>query len=506
MAESVALSPDQTALVVSGKRFSYQAIHSRALGLAGRICSAVPQLQRRSARVALLCGRGVDAYVGILSILYAGGCVVPLLADFPAARTKRMLEDLAADLVVLDEHGAAVWPQLKRGEPTLLTTDKLDDGPALVEPRWNRWDDPAYVLFTSGSTGRPKGVILTHGNLLTYFGLTDKWYSWNSQDVFSQAANLNWDASVSDVWSAWGAGGTLVPVPPTAYRDLPSFIVEQKISVWFSAPSVIALVRRCGKLIAGSMPCLTHAIFGGEPLRCSDMVAWQDAAPHSQVFNVYGPTETTIVTHRHLYQPGVTDALAVNGIAPLGRVHPGTVELLVNEDGSQALTEGELWLGGDQISAGYVVKSVDSERYLERNNIRWYRTGDLVRRLCNGELAYLGRIDNQVQVHGVRVEIAEIEQALETQKQVDAAVVVPVPDEETVALMVWYTAEEDVSPIAFSQHLREQLPDAIIPRRYQRLNELPLNSNRKIDRKLLQQWACEASKSRKTTLGDLSTN
>lgn len=483
----LAQSARRPAIRIGERAWTYQQVHDLALTWAEKILEATGSDRLRPARVGLLCGRGPEAYVGILATLYAGATVAPLLADFPADRTASMVEDLEPDLVLLDPAGEKVWPQVGSSAPT-MTTGKIPEHvevrARLKEPVWREAYDDAYVLFTSGSTGRPKGVRLTHGNLLTYFAHTDAEYGWGAHDVFAQAANLNWDSSVSDVWSAWGVGAPLVPIPAHAYRNLPAFINVHGITVWFSAPSVVGLVRRTGNLAPGCMPWLTHIIFGGEALLCSDTAEWQAAAPKAQIINVYGPTETTITTQRHTWTPGVSDVQAVNGIVPIGAAHPEVTELLVPLDDG-AWNTGELWLGGAQVSAGYVRPEQEQGRYVERDGQIWYRTGDVVRRLPSGELAFLGRIDNQVQIHGLRVELGDIEHALRAVPGVQEVVVVGVPSDGTTQLRVFYTGNE-VAAVDFNRTLQRSLPTQLIPRWYRRVPEFPLNANRKIDRKELQ--------------------
>jgi non-ribosomal peptide synthetase component F len=325
-------------------------------------------------------------------------------------------------------------------------------------------------------------VRLTHGNLAHYFGLMDSWYDFTARDVFSQAANLNWDSAVSDLWCAWAVGAPLVSVPPHAYRDLPGFVAEHGITVWFSAPAVISLARRTGGLGPSTMPTLRWTFFGGEALQYQDTDYWQRAAPGSAVINVYGPTETTITTHRHRWSPELSPALGVNGVVPLGRLHDGHAELLLDEHGEPSGTEGELWLSGPQVSAGYLDPQDGHGRYLRRDSRLWYRTGDRVRRVAGGELVYLGRVDAQVQVQGYRVELAEVEHVLRSHAPVADAVVVGVPVGNSTELFVFYLGHREVSAREFVGLLASRLPPQMIPRHYRRLEEFPLNTNRKTDR------------------------
>ncbi|MET0422596.1 MAG: AMP-binding protein [Actinoplanes sp.] len=484
----LSISPWETAIRVGPRTVTYAEAHERALVWAGSLRRVVA----RPGAVAVLAGRSVEAYLGILSCLYAGLTTVPLLTDFPVARTAEMLRAAGVRALIVDADGAALLPALREygiDLPVLVAAGRADrprnviveEEYRLVYPRRAEPDDIAYVLFTSGSTGTPKGVRLTHANLRHYFDLMDRWYDFTATDVFSQAANLNWDSAVSDLWCAWGAGSTLVSVLPAHYRDLPAFAAEHRVSVWFSAPSAIALVRRMGGLTPGSLPTLRWTYFGGEALRFTDTADWQAAAPNSSVVNVYGPTEISITTHRHTWQPAVSRKVGVNGVVPLGTLHDGHRQMLVAPDGSPVTGEGELCIAGPQLSAGYLDPRHSVGRYLEHDGLTWYRTGDLVREAAGGELVYLGRVDSQVQVHGLRVELGELDHAVRCCPGVLDAVTVGAAAGGTSELFVFYTGEK-LTPMALARHVGRTVPQQMVPRHYRHVAEFPLNTNKKIDR------------------------
>ncbi|WP_329377759.1 AMP-binding protein [Streptomyces sp. NBC_01351] len=502
------ISPHGVAVRVGKDTVDYTTAHELALSWAGALLAAPGGPPKA---VGILAGRSLTSYVAVLASLYAGLPAVPVLADFPAGKIASMLDSAQVSALIVDEEGAALLaggladrlgalpvlaPHLTAAGTRALTGGStllpLAAGPetALPAPRSAAPEDVAYVLFTSGSTGRPKGVRLTHGNTAHYFSLMDAWYDFTAADVFSQAANLNWDSAVSDLWCAWAVGAPLVSVSPHAYRDLPGFVAEHGITVWFSAPSVISLSRRTGRLVPGSMPSLRWTYFGGEALQFEDTDAWQQAAPHSAVVNVYGPTEMTITTHRHRWSPQESTRLGVNGVVPLGLLHDGHAELLLDERGEPAPDEGELWLSGPQLSAGYLDPEDGRGKYREQDGVLWYRTGDRVRRLAGGELVYLGRTDSQVQVQGYRVELAEVEHALRAASPVTGAVVVGVPVANSTELVAFYLGEQR-SPQEFHRDLAPVLPAQLIPRHYHRLDEFPLNTNKKTDRLELTARAAE---------------
>jgi non-ribosomal peptide synthetase component F len=339
------------------------------------------------------------------------------------------------------------------------------------------------MLFTSGSTGRPKGVPIRHGSLRHYFELMDRRYDFTADDVFSQATELNFDCSMFEMFCAWAAGASVHPVPGKAFLDLPAFVAERRMSVWFSTPSSIALVRRRGGLGPGSMPTLRWSYFAGEALLCTDTADWQAAAPGSIVENLYGPTELTITVTGHRWHPEISPALGVNGVVPIGTVHEGHDHLLLTEDGGTSDTEGELCITGPQMTAGYLEPSDNEGRFLHRDGKIWYRTGDRVR-VTGNELSYVGRLDAQVQVQGWRVELAEVDNAIRGCAGVVDAATVTRPAESGVEMVVFYTGVQ-IPPAELSQQLRKVLPSGLLPKQYVHVDEFPLNSNRKIDRRAL---------------------
>ncbi len=502
----LSLRPEGDALRVGTERITYEAAHELALSWAGSI--PVDPADAGRSTVGVLAAKGLVSYVGLLAVLYAGATVVPLNPAFPVARTRQMLEAAEVSAVVVDERGMAVMDELADAGvkiPVLAPvvagvsrggagTGTFRPGPALDRPRPVGPGDLAYILFTSGSTGRPKGVPITHGNTHHYFTLMDARYGFTPEDVFSQTFDLNFDCAMFDLFCAWGAGATVQAVPPAAYRSMPDFVAERGLTVWFSTPSGIGLVRRMGGLTPDAMPGLRWSLFAGEALKAADASAWLAAASASTVENIYGPTELTVTVSGYRWSPDASPSRCVNGLVPIGTLHNEHDHLLLDafdhEVECEPGAEGELCIAGPQLTPGYLNPTDDEGRFLDRYGKRWYRTGDRVRRHPDGVLVYLGRLDSQVQVQGVRVELAEIEQAVRADGGAEDAVAVAVTTGRGTELAVFYTGA--VRPAAeLAQRLRATLPEAMLPRFYRHLAEFPLNSNGKTDRSLLARLAAE---------------
>jgi amino acid adenylation domain-containing protein len=473
------LSGGGVAVHVGEESLTYSRLHELALLWGGALADAGART------VGVLAGKGVTAYAGILAGLYAGATIVPLRPDFPAARIGQMVEAAGVDAIVADARGLALLPEVLGGRQLTVLAPECGDASsprprasqALVAPLAPS-SEVAYVLFTSGSTGRPKGVRIGQAAVDHYFGLLDERYDFTPDDVFSQTFDLNFDCAMFDLFCAWGAGAPAVVLPGGAYRNLPRFAAERGLTVWFSTPSAIDLVRRTGGLTPGALPGLRWSFFAGEALTVRDTADWRAAATSSIVENLYGPTELTVTVSGYRWDDVATPRVAVNGVVPIGEVHAGHDYVLVDGDD----TEGELCIAGPQLTPGYLDPADEQGRFLERDGKRFYRTGDRVRRLSDG-LAYLGRLDSQVQVLGWRVELTEVEQALRD-CGVGDAVALGVAGSAGTELFVFYTGGER-PVLELVRALRAVLPEGVIPRRYRHVEEFPLNSNRKIDRKAL---------------------
>ncbi|MFE9861007.1 AMP-binding protein [Streptomyces sp. NPDC005780] len=494
----LARSPQGVAIRVGDASLTYRELHDRALTWAGSLLAALPE---RPAAVGVLAGKGLDAYTGILACLFTGVPMVPLQPSFPVLRTLQMLEAAEVGALIVDAEAVTALEKLRAegvALPALLDgaadgTDGMiapDPASRLSRPHPVAPDDIAYMLFTSGSTGRPKGVPVTHANGAHYFGLLDARYDFGPHDVFSQNFDLNFDCAMFDLFCAWGAGATLVAVPAGAYRDLPGFVAERGVTVWFSTPSVIGLIRRTGQLTDGALPSLRWSFFAGEAVTCQDVTDWQRAASGSAIENLYGPTELTITITRHRWSPERSPGISVAGVVPIGPVHAGHAWMLLGANGETEPLEGELCVAGPQLTAGYLDPADDDGRFLDRDGARYYRTGDRIRLGEDGQLLYLGRLDQQVQVRGVRIELAEVDEALRRCPGVEDAVAVPVPSEQGITLAAFHSGER-VPPVVLARELSRTLPRAVLPQHFFHIAEFPLNSNRKIDRRELLHRALE---------------
>jgi non-ribosomal peptide synthetase component F len=334
--------------------------------------------------------------------------------------------------------------------------------------------EEAYVLFTSGSTGGPKGVSVSRANVAAYLGHLLTAYDFDEHDRFTQFFALTFDLSVHDLFVCWGAGACLcVPQDDSALRTA-AFVRDEHISVWFSVPSLPALMQRMRGLKPDALPRIRYAFFCGEGLPYETARAVTVAAPNARLINLYGPTEATIAITSH--EPP-REQLDRPGLVPIGNVFPGHKAIIDNE---------ELCVSGPQISNGYIgLPEVNADRFsdITGTSERWYRTGDRARMDPDGTLHYLGRIDHQLKLAGHRVEPGEVDDLLAPLLNGGRAVTVPVEEGGAMRLVTFIDVQHDTS--ALLAHCRAHLPVYMVPERIIFRTELPLTAHGKLDRQHL---------------------
>ncbi len=454
---SVHMWPEREALRVAGTSYTYAQLDQWGEAFASALIAAGASNER----IALIAHKHASSYAAILGILKAGCAFVPLHPDGPRARWERMIAVSGARFFVGDTSPIDGMRQV--ADPGLGATISS------VVPA--RDGDEAYVLFTSGSTGGPKGVSVSRANVAAYLSHLLTRYDLNEQDRFTQFFALTFDLSVHDLFVCWGAGGCLcVPSDDSALRTA-AFVREERISVWFSVPSLPALMDRMRALKPEALPNIKQAFFCGEGLPYDTVRAFAAAAPNARLTNLYGPTEATIAITAHEVR---RDHLDQQGLVPIGTAFTGHKAIIDNE---------ELCVTGPQISKGYVgLPEVNAACFSDITGTgeRWYRTGDRVRMDPDGTLHYLGRIDHQLKLAGHRVEPGEVDELLLPLLSGGRSITVPVHEGGAVRLVTFIDVPHDMP--ALLAHCRMHLPAYMVPERILLQEPLPLTSNGKTDR------------------------
>ena len=486
-------SPDRPALWAEGATTSYGELAGDAAHVTRWL--AARDIGRGS-RVGVLAERGRHSIAAILGTSLSGAAWVPLSPAQPLERLAAVLERAELHALVTDGAGdglldAGLDARVSAGRLALARAEARAEPPP--DPVPQDPDDVAYLAFTSGTTGEPKGVPVTAGAVRHYLDVVEERYALVPDDRVSQFFELTFDLAVHDLFATLRSGARLVVLPPAARFAPVQFAAEQGLTVWFSVPSTAAFLARVSALRPGALPTLRLSLFCGEALPADAARRWREAAPASRVENLYGPTEATIAC---LVQPCDAELRVTEerGCVAIGRpfegMHAGVVDAAGTflPDGA----DGELVLAGPQLAPGYWRDPEATARgfpELEHPRLgpgRWYRTGDLARRDGDGVFHHLGRIDNQVQILGHRVELEDVETHLRAASGTDAVGAVAWPLEAGVAGgIVAFVAGSSLDPDAILAGLRARLPAYMLPRRVVALEALPLSLHGKLDRAAL---------------------
>jgi amino acid adenylation domain-containing protein len=404
-----------------------------------------------------------------------------------------MLERSGCRTLIVDAGAAEQLGELLDGleqKPAVIAPD-AEDLVGSAEPKLATAEAIAYLLFTSGSTGHPKGVGVAHGNVVPFIEAVAERYGVSEEDRLSQTFDMTFDLSVFDMFLAWERGACVCCPSERQLMAPARFIRDSGLTIWFSVPSLAALMRKLRMLKPDSFQSLRWSLFCGEPLPAELAGAWREAAPNSTVENLYGPTEATIACTVHTYVPG--EAGTGNGIVPIGEPIGETETMVADPDLNEVEPggDGELLVRGPQVTPGYwqdVEKTAAAFVVPPGRTERHYRTGDRVRRPLSAEetLTYIGRMDHQIKVLGHRVELGEIEAALRDASGIDAAIAVGWPLTDSGAGgIVAFLGDPAADVPAVREALTSRLPEYMLPRRYELLEALPLNANGKFDRKAM---------------------
>lgn len=504
--------PQRPAVVVEGRTVSYCELRQAALSIAASLqrwaSSEGPQL------TGVFAYRSVTAFAGVLAALLRGHGYVPLNRTFPPERTTTMLNRAGCRAIIVDRGSESQLPDILDETthellvilPEREETDSLKGrfpkhtflGREDLEPAKN-WREAAtatesiaYLLFTSGSTGLPKGVMVSHGNVGYFVDVMVERYQITSDDRLSQTFDMTFDLSAFDMFVAWERGACVCCPTPKTLLNPARWIRDSCLTVWFSVPSVGIFMKRFGTLQPNSFPGLRWSLFCGEPLPVEVARAWAEAAPHSIIENLYGPTELTISCCLYRWRGNESERECHLGIVPIGEPYPGMHLRVVDEElrEVQEGSDGELLMTGPQLALGYWQDSAKTAQAFvvpPGDDRVYYRTGDRVRKpVASNPLLYLGRTDHQIKVLGHRVELGEVEAALRKESGVQSVAALGWPLVSAGAAgIVAFIGERSLDTVAIRAKLQTQLPSYAVPREIHLLSNLPLNPNGKIDRKAL---------------------
>ncbi|HEX7301715.1 amino acid adenylation domain-containing protein [Lentzea sp.] len=467
-----ARTPDAVALSADHDTVSYAELDRWSDVFAGELVAAGV---RPGDRVAVCLERSPRLVVALLAVLKAGAAYVPVDPEDPESRVSMMLTDAGVSIVV---------GQFLAGYTTLKVSPRSDRSTADLPVVSG--EDLAYLMYTSGSTGRPKSVMVEHRNI-TNLVTAPNYVAITPADRILQLAPVAFDAATFEIWGALLNGARVVLAPPGVVQaeELGDLLRSNEISIlWLTA----ALFHRQIDVDVSAFKGLHTVLSGGDVLSVPHVRALREAVPEVQVVNGYGPTETT--TFATCHRIGADEQLG--GTVPIGTPLQNVEVVIVSADGVPVPdgTEGELWVGGAQVSRGYWKRpDLTDEKFVRGswNGERYYRTGDQARRREDGVVEFLGRMDDQFKLRGFRIEPGEVENALTEHPQVRAAAVGvrthPSGDRRLVAWVV--RSGEQLDKRSLRGHLRASMPEHMVPAGFVVVDELPITGNGKTDRKAL---------------------
>lgn len=469
-------------------------------------------------RVAILVPKSAAAIVAVYGALKAGACYVPIDVKAPADRISYVVKDSGATVVIADDDRLPLLADLDQrldgirsvivaGSPDAASGAEPAAGQNLTpwravlsEPAGPLDEDfaietdLAYILYTSGSTGTPKGVMISHRNSLTFVEWAAAAAELAEDDRICSPAPLHFDLSVFDVYASCLAGACLTVISDrttTFPVSIAKWIERERISVWYSVPSVLTLLACFGGLSRLDLSRLRTVIFAGEVFPPKYLAQLMDELPDRRYLNWYGPTETNVCTAFEVFAGG-----AEGGPVPIGKACANTEVFAVMSNGRlvcQPGEEGELYVRGPSVMRGYwgqPAKTGDvliPHPFAEGSGELVYRTGDLVILEASGDYAYVGRRDAMVKVRGYRVELGEVEAALYQHPSIAEAAVLPVPDQLLgcrLRAVVSVTGPDaaGLTREALLEHCRQWLPSYMVPDLIEFRDALPRTSTGKVDR------------------------
>ncbi|AMP99734.1 Nonribosomal peptide synthetase [Pedobacter cryoconitis] len=486
-AEQVLEHPEKTAVVFEGKHLSYRELDEQS----GRVAQYLKSNYtiRPDDLVGIMLDRSELLIVGILAILKAGGAYVPIDPDYPGTRKEFILKDTGAQVLLTQVDyvfdleyysGSIIALDLQMGD--------MEDVCAPLNPVMIKADHLAYVMYTSGSTGVPKGTMVEHKNVVRLVK-SSNYVSFSESDILLSTGSVSFDAVTFEYWGMLLNGGKLVLCSKDNLLDpvkLSALIREEEVNImWFTSGWLNTLVDQDTGIFAG----LNKIITGGDKLSPGHIQRIKNRYPSVEIINGYGPTENTTFSLTH----AIT---VVSDPIPIGKPISNTQVYILSKMGAlqPVGVPGEICLGGAGLARGYLNQAaLTAEKFVTnpyRLGERMYRTGDLGRWLADGNVEFIGRLDEQVKIRGYRVELGEIENILQGYSAITSAVVLaPLNNLGERELKAYITGEGDVDPLVLKSYLGQLLPSYMLPESYTLLDMIPLTVNGKVDRKALEELA-----------------
>lgn len=483
------LTPDKVIVRDADRTWTWSELLIRAAEFADSVASSSPASE---AIVPIIVGRSGESVAAILGALLAGHAFSPISADQPQQRLASCLDRMDAAFVLADRssHAAAEFG----GRRVLDVPHKSTDTSLPRRPAAVAETDLLYVLFTSGSTGDPKGVMVDHGNILNTLSWAYEILDWTETDTIGLAVNLYFDIAMFDIFTALCSNTPLAIISEAAnVHRTADQIGEMGITSIFAAPVFFSQFVRAGLLGHPGLKRLRRIVSGGDFFAPAHVLRWMDDRSDVAIYNVWGPTETSIVNTMHRVTDADRDLLTAGATAPVGRALPRMPLVLLDEQLqpiSDANVRGEICMLGRCVTKGYLKDPVRTQAaYMTFDGQDCYRTGDLGSIDADGLLHVHGRIGTLIKVAGHRIDVGEIEGAATLSEEIYAAAAF----QHTVEIgleELWLAVElkpgcDKLDVFNLKKKLRDLLPAYMIPKKIVVMDRLPTTANLKVDRRAI---------------------
>ncbi|MGE7844071.1 amino acid adenylation domain-containing protein [Lysinibacillus sp. NPDC093712] len=490
---------DRIALSFNGGSMTYRQLNERSNQIAHMLRDKGLQ---KGDKVAIVIERSQETVISLLGVLKAGGIYVPIDPSYPKERCHYLLNDTGASFILIKE------------EHTQLLNDLLhNDSQTRIVFTLNRMEitfsknnihidlspaDLAYIIYTSGSTGKPKGVMLKHESVINLITDNQRIYQASKYDVFSQFISYSFDPSVTETFTAFFSGARLHMLTSIERVSIEAFaeMIEREKVTTATIPNAFftQLATHLSIEHQDKLSSLKYLSVGGEALMPAVIQKWHEKfGTTTEIINVYGPTECTVLSSYHKVKDTVIDN---QSSIPIGKPIANYEMYIINNDGQLCPVNeaGELYIAGAGLAAGYLNQPEKTAEAFVPHILSnepgrlMYRTGDLVRLLPSGVIEFVGRKDSQIKVRGFRIELGEIETVLSNHPSIQEGVILAKKmDDGNNSLFAYYTliGGSKVEQTAIRQYLAGHLPDYMVPERLIEVQEMPLSPTGKIDRKQL---------------------
>ena len=478
--------PDKIAVTDGVKSYSYQELESYSNQLAGYL---MEKGIKQKEIVAVILDKSSDFIVTVLGILKTGCTYLPIDPMLPEDRMDYMLEDSYSSWIICRKQDEVKYSDKAHVFSAEKVFSEMSVLPEMLEYSIEN-DYAAYIIYTSGTTGKPKGMMIEHRNVTSLIYNNLPLFDFTDDDVWSCSHNCNFDFSIWEIYGPLFTGGKLVIFTKEECKEIETMrkkLVENKVTILSQTPLAFYALSEFEKEQKKYDLSIRNVIFGGEALEVAKLKTWRMLYKQTEFINMYGITETTV----HVTFKKVTDYEIDNNINSIGRPLIG-YEVYVLDEGNCLCpigVKGEMFVGGTGVGRGYLNREeLTSSKFIKNTfrDGRVYRSGDYACWDEEGNLHYMGRMDEQIKIRGFRIELGEIETHLRKIDGVEDAVTVARNDlSGTKCINAYIVSKQQLSFHEIKKELAKNLPDYMIPAHFAIINQLPVTENGKLNKKML---------------------